>query len=257
MAKLFAAASGARAATTASQARITTGTEWPMTQMSTLVRSHLGGSPPLQNRTRLENRELGAASGCMGASMLFRRRAEIYGEGEPADYLYEVMSGVVRTCKVLADGRRQVGGFYLRGDTFGLETGTEHAYSAEAITECRVLVVKHSTLIARAKTDHDVGFQLWLLTGRELRRLQEHVLLLIKNAPERVAAFLLALAERSPAGNSIELPMSRQDIADHLGLTIETVSRTLSYLESLQAIELVSTRRVLLRNRCALVQLSA
>jgi CRP-like cAMP-binding protein len=167
------------------------------------------------------------------------------------------MTGVVRTCKVLADGRRQVGGFYLRGDTFGLETDAEHAYSAEAITDCRMLVAKHSTLIARARTDHEVAFQLWMLTGRELRRLQDHVLLLIKNAPERVAAFLLSLAERSSTGNSIELAMSRQDIADHLGLTIETVSRTLGYLESLRAIELLSARRVLLRDRSALVRLSA
>ena len=228
-----------------------------MTQMSTLGRSHLGGSLPWQNRPRMEARALGGAMECIGAPMLFRRHAEIYGEGEPADYLYKVMTGVVRTCKVLADGRRQVGGFYLRGDTFGLETGAEHAYSAEAITECRVLVAKHSTLIARAKTDHEVAFQLWMLTGGELRRLQDHVLLLIKNAPERVAAFLLALAERSSTGNSIELPMSRQDIADHLGLTIETISRTLSYLESIRAIELLSARRVLLRDRSALVRLSA
>jgi CRP/FNR family nitrogen fixation transcriptional regulator len=228
-----------------------------MTQMSTLGRSHLSGSLRLQNRPRVETRELGGAMECIGAPMLFRRQAEIYGEGEPADYLYKIMTGVVRICKVLADGRRQVGGFYLRGDTFGLETGAEHAYSADAITECRLLVARHSTLIARARTDHEVAFQLLVLTGRELRRLQDQVLLLIKNAPERVAAFLLALAERSSTGNSIELPMSRQDIADHLGLTIETVSRTLSYLETLQAIELLSARRVLLRNRCALVRLSA
>jgi CRP-like cAMP-binding protein len=194
---------------------------------------------------------------CIGATMLSRRHAEIYGEGEPADYLYKVVTGVVRTSKVLDDGRRQVGAFYLRGDIFGLETGAEHAYSAEAITECRVLVAKHSTLIALAKTDHEVAFQLWMVTGRELRRLQDHVLLLIKNAPERVAAFLLALAERSSTDDSIDLPMSRRDIADHLGLTIETVSRTLSYLESTQAIELLSPRRVLLRDRCALVRLIA
>ena len=228
-----------------------------MTQMTTLGRPHLGGSLPLQNRPPVESHEPRGAMEYLGAPMLFRRRSEVYGESEPAEYLYKVMSGVVRTCKVLVDGRRQVGGFYFRGDTFGLETGTKHAYSAEAITECRVLVAKHSTLIARAKTDHEVAFEFCTLTGRELRRLQDHVLLLIKNAPERVAAFLLALAERSSTGNSIELPMSRQDIADHLGLTIETVSRTLSHLEGLQAIELLSTRRILLRNRCALVRLSA
>src|SRR5216683_5300807 len=156
----------------------------PMTQISTLGRSNdLRGSLPWQNRPRMENRELGGAMECSGAPMLFRRHAEIYGEGEPADYLYKVVTGVVRTYKVLADVRRQVGGFCLPGDIFGLEIDAEHAFSAETISECRVLVAKHSTLIARAKTDHEVAFQLWMLTGRELRRLQDHLLLLIKNAP--------------------------------------------------------------------------
>ena len=228
-----------------------------MTPMSMLGRSHSGGSLRSENRSFLGSAGSGAPTECIGAPMLFRRHTEIYGEGEPADYLYRVTTGVVRTCKVLADGRRQVGGFYLRGDTFGLETGADHAYSAEAITDCSVLVAKHSTLIARARTDHEVAFQLWILTGGELKRLQDHVLLLIKNAPERVAAFLLALAERSSTGNSIQLAMSRQDIADHLGLTIETVSRTLSYLEGLRAIKLLSTRSVLVRDLAAMVRLSA
>src|SRR5260370_42402955 len=106
----------------------------PMTQMSTLGRSHLGGSLPWQNRPRMENRALGGAMECLGAPMFFRRHAEIYGEGEPADYLYKGMTGVVRTCKVLADRRRPLGGFYPRGDTFALEPRAEHAYSPHAIT---------------------------------------------------------------------------------------------------------------------------
>ena len=75
----------------------------------------------------------------MGASMSFARNAEIYGESEPADYLYKVISGTVRTYKVLSDGRRQIGAFYLPGDIFGLETGEEHAFSAEAITDSKVV----------------------------------------------------------------------------------------------------------------------
>jgi CRP-like cAMP-binding protein len=192
-----------------------------------------------------------------GVLMSYMRHAEIYGEGEPAEYLYKVVSGSARTYKVLYDGRRQIGGFYLRGDIFGLETGTVHTFSAEATTKCEVLVIRHSALLARAKTDHEVAFQLWMLTGRELRRLQDHLLLLIKNATERVAAFLLDLADRGSTGNSVELTMSRQDIADYLGLTIETVSRTLTHLESLNAIELVSARRIVLQDRGALARLNA
>jgi len=193
----------------------------------------------------------------MGAQMSFPRNAEIYGEGETADYIYRVVSGAVRTYKVLADGRRQVGGFYLPGDMFGLEPGEEHNFSAEAIAESKVLVIKRSAVMALAERDAEVARQLWNLTGRELSRVQDHILLLIKSAHERVATFLLEMAERESGGNAVDLPMSRQDIADYLGLTIETVSRTLSHMESLATIEVPSSRRIVLRNRTALSRLNA
>jgi len=193
----------------------------------------------------------------IGAPMSFSRNAEIYGEGEPADYLYKVVSGTVRTYKVLSDGRRQIGAFYMPGDVFGLEIGDEHMFSAEAISDAKVLVVKRSALMALAARDNEVARQLWALTGRELSRVQDHIMLLIKTAQERVAGFLLEMAERGSNGNALELPMSRQDIADYLGLTIETVSRTLTMLENAAAIELPSSRKIVLRNRSALTRLNA
>ncbi len=192
----------------------------------------------------------------MGAPMTFRRNSEVYGEGEQADYVYKVVSGAVRTYRVLADGRRQIGGFHLAGDVFGLEVGELHAFSAEAVTESKILVVKRSALIGLAARDSDVARELWTLTGRELARVQEHIVLLVKTAQERVAGFLLEMAERRPAGDAVELPMSRQDIADYLGLTIETVSRTLSNLENEAAIEVPHSRRIVLRNRPALRQMN-
>jgi CRP-like cAMP-binding protein len=193
----------------------------------------------------------------MGTPMSFSRNAEIYGENEPADYLYKVMSGNVRTYKVLSDGRRQVGAFYLQGDIFGLETGEEHTFSAEAVTDTKILVIKRSAVIALAARDNDVARQLWTLTSCELQRVQEHILLLIKTAQERVAGFLLEMADRIKATNEIELPMSRQDIADYLGLTIETVSRTLTQLENAATIALPTSRRIVLRDRGALRQMNS
>jgi CRP/FNR family nitrogen fixation transcriptional regulator len=191
----------------------------------------------------------------MGATMAYPRNSEIFGENEPADYLYKVVSGSVRTYKILSDGRRQVGGFYLPGDIFGLEFADEHTLSAEAISDTKVLIVKRSTLNALASHDASVAQQLFALTGRELRRVQDRILLLIKNAQERVASFLLEMAERV-SGNAIELPMSRQDIADYLGLTIETVSRTLTSLEGAAAIEVSTSRHIVLRNRSALSRMN-
>src|SRR5262245_41543482 len=98
-------------------------------------------------------RSLDDAIESMGAPMLLARNAEIFGESEPAEYLYKVVSGAVRTSKILADGRRQIGGFYLAGEVFGLESGEEHSFSAEAVTETRVLVIKRSALFALADRD--------------------------------------------------------------------------------------------------------
>jgi CRP/FNR family transcriptional regulator, nitrogen fixation regulation protein len=196
---------------------------------------------------------LGQSMQLMGAMMNYLRDAEIFGENEPADYLYKVVSGTVRMYKILSDGRRQVSGFYLPGDIFGLEFADEHTLSAEAISDAKVLVVKRSALNTLAGRDRLVAQQLFALTGRELHRVQDRILLLIKNARERVASFLLEMAQRASENNTIELPMSRQDIADYLGLTIETVCRTLSALETASAIEVsASSRRIVLRDRAAL-----
>ncbi len=194
----------------------------------------------------------------MGSQMRFGRNAEIYGEAEPAEYLYKVISGAVRTYKVLADGRRQIGAFYLPGDIFGLEAGAEHAFSAEAVSDSNVLVIKRSAVMDLAARNSSIAQQLWTVTGCELQRAQEHVLLLIKSAQERVAGFLVEMAKRAPgAASTIQLAMSRQDIADYLGLTIETISRTLTQFEKSAAIALPTSRQIEIRNRAALARLNS
>jgi CRP-like cAMP-binding protein len=219
-----------------------------------LTQASLPNNAVKTRQTGADNK-LGAIE-MIGTVMSFARNAEIYGEGEQVEFLYKVVSGTVRTYKVLADGRRQIGAFYLAGDLFGLEAGEEHSFSAEAVSDSKVLVIKRSAIFALAARNSDVASQLWDLTTRELRRMQSHIMLLIKSAHERVAGFLLEMADRSPAPNEFELPMSRQDIADYLGLTIETVSRTLTSLENGATIALPSARRIVLRDRGALSKLS-
>jgi CRP/FNR family transcriptional regulator, nitrogen fixation regulation protein len=210
--------------------------------------------------TQIAARAFHALSGpldMMGAPMTFGRNGEIYGEGEPADFVYKVVTGAVRVSKALTDGRRQIAAFYFPGDVFGLEHGEEHTFTAEAITPCKVLVMKRCTLMDLVARDGSLARELWALTGREVTRLQDQILLLVKTAQERVVGFLLEMASRRPGGDTVELPMSRRDIADYLGLTIETVSRTLTSLESEAAIDLPNSRRVVLRNRRALRKLNA
>lgn len=199
----------------------------------------------------IEAEPLGESMHLMGAIMSYPRNSEIFGENEPAVYLYKVVSGSVRTYNILSDGRRQIGGFYLPGDIFGLQFD-EHTFSAEAISDAKILVIKRSALNSLAGRDAAIARELIALISRELCRMQKQVLLLIKSAQERVASFLLEMAERVSAGDAVELPMSRQDVADYLGLTIETVSRTLTSLECAAVIEVPTSRRIILRNRSAL-----
>jgi CRP/FNR family nitrogen fixation transcriptional regulator len=193
----------------------------------------------------------------IGALMSFTRNAVIYEEGERADYVYKVVSGTVRACRMLIDGRRQIEAFYLRGDIFGLETGDEHEFSAEAVGEATILLVKRSALNALADRDGDVARRLWTFTARELQRVREHMLLLTRSPQERVASFLLDLAKRLSSFDTLDIPMSRQDIADYLGLTIETVSRTITQFKIQAAIALPTSRRIVLCNRNALIRLNA
>jgi CRP/FNR family nitrogen fixation transcriptional regulator len=192
-----------------------------------------------------------------GAPVRFSRNEVIYSENRPADHVYKVISGCVRICKVLTDGRRRIEAFYLPGDVFGLEMDDEHHFSAEAIANSTILVVKRSALVSLANVDGDVARRLWTFTARELQRVRDHMLLLTRTAQERVASFLLDLSKRLATVEEIDVPMSRQDIADYLGLTIETISRTLTQLETQAAIALPTSRRIVLCNRRALTRLNA
>ena len=130
----------------------------------------------------------------------YSQNVEIFGEGQPVEYLYKVVDGAVRTFKVLSDGRRQITGFSLSGEFFGIETGDEHALSAEAITNSKILIIKRSVLAVLAEHDIEIARRLLELTACELKRAQTHATLLILNAKERVAKFLLEMASRNPKG---------------------------------------------------------
>ena len=161
----------------------------------------------------------------------YGRGAEIYGQAEPAEYIYQVVEGAVRSHKLLSDGRRQIGAFHLPGDIFGLENGTEHRFTAESIVETTVRLMKRCSLEHVAEHDASIRLDLVNMTTSNLRHAEEHMLLLgRKTSLERVAAFLLEMDRRLSAAGVMALPMSRRDIADYLDLTLETVSRVLSRL---------------------------
>ena len=181
----------------------------------------------------------------------FTQDAEIYAEGDEAVYLYKVVSGMVRTCKFQTDGRRHVDAFHGQGDVFGFELGAEHALSAEAVTECAVIPYRRRVLESKAAQDETVARQLYSYAMQSLERTRQHAQLLGRaSAPQKLAVFLLDLA--GPRGAAVDLAMTRHDIADYLGLTIETVSRTLSHLERDGVLHLITARQIEIRDRAAL-----
>lgn len=166
----------------------------------------------------------------------FRRMAEIYAQDDETDGAYVLLSGVVRSVRVSPDGRRQVGEFYHPGDIFGVESAPRRRFSADALNACEAL------FICRSRSEPAVRELLEASVAAELERTQDHLLLLgRRTARERVASFLVDTARRS--GGTGELVMGRQDIADYLGLTIETVSRMLTELQADRVFEFEGPRR--------------
>jgi CRP/FNR family nitrogen fixation transcriptional regulator len=189
----------------------------------------------------------GCASG--GESMSYERDEEVFAQGQPARSVYRVLSGAVRLCRLLADGRRQIVAFHLADDVFGLDGDLRHTLAAEAITQTSLQITPRSAFLNDRAVGSGSAMGALLST---FHRAQDHMLLLGRNsACERLSAFLLDFHRRT-GRTPIDLPMSRQDIADHLGLTIETVSRTITQLQNDGLIALLSSRRIALCDVAAL-----
>ncbi len=183
---------------------------------------------------------------------------EIFAEGGNTDLFYRVVSGVVRVCKFLSDGRRQIEAFHVAGAVFGFELGEERALSAEAVSDCTLISYRRRNVEMLAAKDEAVARQLFRHAMQNLAQAQDHCLLLgRRGAAEKVASFLLHWAGHAADGGVVHLAMTRQDIADYLGLTIETVSRSLSQLERGGVIALPSARQVRLLDTDALEDLAA
>ncbi len=180
------------------------------------------------------------------------RNAEIFVQDAPALHCYLVVRGCVRSVTLMEDGRRQVGEFLQAGDLFGWDTLDHHDFSAEAVTRVVVRRYRRTAVETLAEHDRDVARCLRELSAAQLRTARERMMLLgRKTASERIAAFLLEMAERITvdADGRIELPMNRCDIADHLGLTIETVCRGLTELRRLGTIDIDRTSIAILDRR--------
>lgn len=182
---------------------------------------------------------------------IYSSNAEIYAQGSKAAALYQVEAGTVRIFRLLADGRRQISAFHVAGEVFGFEAGTTHRFFAEAVSRCRIRIYQRPI-------DAELAGAILPVALDALVRTQEHLIVIGRQcATERVAAFLLDLMDRQGGRGQVELAMSRTDIADYLGLTIETVSRAFSkfkdsgfiHLKSARAVEIMDARS--LRELCA------
>ncbi len=186
--------------------------------------------------------------------------AHLFREGDAAASIYEIVSGVFRLTRVLGNGRRQVIAFGFPGDTIGFPKGACHHTDCEAITAAEVIVHRRNALDT-VGGDHETHQRLLNAALREISAMQDHFMMLArKSAKEKMASFLVTLAERNgtPIGGytSCSLPMSRADIADFLGLTVETVSRTLTRLRKENMIALENPQTVLIRDMRALISAS-
>lgn len=200
-----------------------------------------------------------ATSNVMAITSLQKRAAgeAIFWEGDAADSVFEVVKGTLRLHKLLADGRRQVTGFLCAGHLIGLAPEGTWVYTAEAITDVTLCRYHRPAFERLVGTVPGFAHRILTVTSHELRVAQDQMLLLgRKTAAERVASFLLLMAEQQ-GGEEISIPMCRNDIADYLGLTVETVSRTLTELKRSELIELPTHGHIVIRGREELEALAA
>lgn len=184
-----------------------------------------------------------------GAALLVARDAPVFVEGEPARRWYRLASGSVRLCRVLRDGRRHISEFVFPGQFFGFESGSLHVQTAEAIEPASVIAYDCESIEQRVVDDAAARHAVRKLLMDRIAEAQERIMMLGRlNATGRLAAFLLVMAQRrtkaNPLGLVADLPMSRIDVADYLGLTVETVSRLFTALRGRGAIRLSTANRV-------------
>jgi len=155
----------------------------------------------------------------------------IFWEGDEAGHIFDVVEGVLRVYRILPDGRRAIMGFIYPGDVLGVSFQSRYLFTAEAVTDVKVRRFARSRFFALVNDSSELRPQLFAILCDEMSAAQDQMLLLgRKSAEERVVSFLLAVHRKNGIGNEIELPMSRLDMADYLGLTIETVSRMMTAL---------------------------
>jgi CRP-like cAMP-binding protein len=221
--------------------------------LDTLLSRSTPVQQPTVTRTAPADSQMAWLDG-VGTRVTVGRDAPLFYEGDLAEHCYRVVSGAIRTCKVLADGRRQLADFFLPGDLIGFDVGESHSFTAEAITDSVVLKFPRRR-VETLMSDHPrAGRAVLALAIERLAAAQSQMVLLgRKNATERLASFILGLIDRTGQAGAempvIELTMTRADIADYLGLTIETVSRTFARLKRLDAITLPNPQRVVVRDR--------
>lgn len=159
------------------------------------------------------------------AASFYRANEPIYAQGDAAGPLYLVEFGTVRVCRMTSDGRRQISAFHFAGEIFGFEVGGEHQSFAESVDGAGIRILRPSA-------GESFGPGALSVALRGLARAQDHLVLLGRmTATEKMATFLLDLLDRQESGGLLNLPMQRNDIADYLGLTFETVSRVLRVLK--------------------------
>ena len=184
----------------------------------------------------------------------------LYFEGDEVEWLFQVKSGVLRLTRMLEDGRRQVIAFGYPGDIVGFPSMGRHHTDCDALTDCCLQPFRRS-LLESGQSDPELHQELLQAALREISAMQDHFMMLgRKSAVEKVASFLGVLAERVGTRRegciAFELPMRRADIADFLGLTTETVCRTLTQLRKARVIELEKIHTVVIRRPDALFAMS-